>query len=63
MYTAAADGNSLRLLNRDDLVIEGVDAEDVYMNSPDVSSDGGRIVYTTGIPTKGWRYEGAGDWM
>ena len=39
MYTAAADGTTLRLLNRDDLVIKRADAKDVYMNSPDVSPD------------------------
>ena len=61
--TAATDGTSLRLLNRDDLVVKRADAEEVYLNTPDVSPDGSRIVYTTGIPWYGWRYgDGTYDW-
>ena len=59
MYTAASGGTSLRLLNSDDLMVKRADAEDVFLNSPDVSSDGSRIAYMTTIPTKGWRHD---DW-
>ena len=53
LYTAAADGDSLRLLNREDLVIKRADAEDVYMNSPDVSSDGAGSCTRPGSPQRG----------